>query len=233
MGIDEDLEGIDPIEVWEREARRIEGYAPELDDAAWEEPSRCAGWSRRDVVAHLAATEEYHRACLDGRVGALLADLAAQGADSVAAFNAIGIAGFAGTPVLDVLATFAREDAETRSRFRERGDGEVDSSVGAYPARWQAFHLAAEVATHADDLSVPVPPDEQAERTAWRRRFSRFALLEAERDLEIELGPTGTKVTGPDGFDVELDDEDFVEAVAGRGAGRVPDDVAARLSTVP
>jgi hypothetical protein len=27
----------------------------------------------------------------------------------------------------------------------------VDTSVGDYPCRWQAFHVAAELATHADD----------------------------------------------------------------------------------
>ena len=43
-----------------------------------------------------------------------------------------------------------------REAFRARDGGNVDSSVGDYPARWQAFHLAFELATHADDVEVPV-----------------------------------------------------------------------------
>src|SRR5208283_5425490 len=42
--------------------------------------------------------------------------------------------------------------------------------------RWQAVHVAAELATHADDIGVPVTHDERTERTAWRARYSRFAL---------------------------------------------------------
>ena len=32
----------------------------------------------------------------------------------------------------------------------------MDSSIGDYPGRWQAFHVAAELASHADDVGVPV-----------------------------------------------------------------------------
>ncbi len=72
-----------------------------------------------------------------------------------------------------VLARWRADGADNRRRFRKRGDV-VDTSIGDYPCRWQAVHVAAELATHADDIGVPVTPGEHAERAAWRARYSRF-----------------------------------------------------------
>jgi hypothetical protein len=110
----------------------------------------------------------------------------------------------------------------------------VDTSVGDYPSRWQAFHVAAELATHADDISVPVTHDEQQERTAWRARYSRFALAEAKPQLEITHAGARTTVTGgPD--TVELGDDELVEAVMGRldQASRLSATHRALLSMMP
>ena len=161
MAIDDELQGLDPVDLMGAEAARIEAHVAALRPADWLRPSRCEGWTVRDVVAHLAASETYHRACLDGEVSALFEGMAADGIDSVDAFNAAGIARFAGVADDEVLRQFVADDADTRRRFRERGDGEVDTSVGLYPARWQAFHLAGELATHADDIFVTVPAGTQ------------------------------------------------------------------------
>jgi hypothetical protein len=166
-------------------------------------------------------------------VAALFEGMAADGIDSVDAFNAIGIAGFAGVADDAVLRQFVADDADTRRRFRERGDGEVDTSVGLYPARWQAFHLAGELATHADDIFVTVPAEDAADRRDWRARFSRFALREAKPDLVLDIDQASTRVRG-DGIDIELGDDDLVAAVAARGASQhLTHDVCAALSTTP
>ena len=215
------------------EAGRIEQHVAALPDAEWLLPSRCAGWSVRNVVAHLAASEAYHCACLDGRVGALFQEMEANGVTSVDGFNAAGIARFDGVADAEVLRQFVADDEDTRRRFRERGDGDVDTSVGLYPARWQAFHLAGELATHADDIFVTVPAEEVAARRDWRTRFSRFSLREARPDLVLEVEHGRTRVRG-EGIDVELDDDGLVAAVSGRGAAqRVPPGVCAVLSTMP
>jgi hypothetical protein len=65
------------------------------------------------------------------------------------------------------------------------------------------------------DIGVPVTHDEHGERTAWRARYSRFALAEVKPQLEIRHAGTRTTVTdGPDS--VELDDDELIEAVMGR-----------------
>jgi uncharacterized protein (TIGR03083 family) len=98
VAIDAELQGLDPVDLMGAEAARIEAYVAALPSADWLRPSRCEGWTVRDVVAHLAASEAYHRARLDGEVRAFFEGTAANGVDSVDAFNAVGIAGFAGVP---------------------------------------------------------------------------------------------------------------------------------------
>ena len=124
--------------------------------------------------------------------------------------------------------------AQTRKGYRERDGGDIDSSVGAYPARWQAFHLAFELATHADDVGVPVTAQEAAGRTAWQAQFGRFALKELNADLEIKAGNGTTQVRG-DGIDVEVPDAVFVQAVAARldDDGPLDADQRALLSATP
>jgi uncharacterized protein (TIGR03083 family) len=222
------LDGLDACDVWDAEAQRLVAHLASLpdDDPTWHAQSRCADWTVRDVLAHLVGEQSYFAACLSGTVSDLMAEMGSRGATDLTSFNAIGIADQDGKPPSQLLAEWRAADATARAGFADRGDGTVDTSVGEYPARWQAFHLASEVATHADDVFVPDP--HTADRLAWRVPFSRFGLLESKPDLQVEPADGGTRVTG-DGIDAVLDDETFVEAVA----GRVDDPALAALSTSP
>lgn len=233
MPLDDELAGLDPVDLMDREAARIEAHLERLPAAEWLRPSRCAGWTVRDVVAHLAASERYHHACLDGQVTALMREMADRGATDIATFNAMGIAEAVDIPDAELARRWSRANAHTRQGFRARGDGEVDTSIGSYPSRWQAFHVAGELATHADDMFVPVRAGDRAARLDWRARFSRFALAESKADLNIEAAGGRTRVVGG-GREVELDDDLFVEAVAGRAHESLLDAAErALLSTMP
>lgn len=215
MTDDAGLATLNPFDLLDREAARIDAYFSELPEAEWSRASRCEGWSTRDVLAHLASSEDYNAACLDGAVQAFLKDLGARGATDLDSANAIGIAELADRTPQELLVEWRGANAETRRRLRERGDGLIDTSVGDYPCRWQAFHLASELGTHADDVFVPVTPEEHEERRAWRARFSRFALAEAKPELVIDVEAGRTRVRGQ-GIEVEVNDEELVEGVAGR-----------------
>ena len=168
------------------------------------------------MLGHLAATEDYHRACLEGRVQEFIAEEGKRGATDLDSFNALGVADFAGRPAKDALAEWAASNAESRRRFRQWGDGAVDTSVGDYPCRWQAFHLASELAIHADDIGLPETAGEREGRRDWRSRFSRFALTEAKPDMIVSVEAAGrTRVRGQ-GVDAVVDDEELIEGVAGR-----------------
>ncbi len=215
MTDDRELTGLDPFALLDNEAGRLDAFLSGLGKAGWQRASRCAGWTVRDVLGHLAAGEDYHRACLDGTVAAFLVGFAERGGTDLDSVNALGVADYAALSPAEVLARWRAASADNRRWFRERGDGLVDTSIGDYPCRWQAIHVAAELATHADDIGVPVTPGEHGQRTAWRARYSRFALAEAKPQLEIRHADAHTTVIDGSSI-VELDDDELIEAVMGR-----------------
>jgi uncharacterized protein (TIGR03083 family) len=54
VAIDAELRELDPVDLMGAEAARIEAHVAALPAADWLRPSRCEGWTVRDVVAHLA-----------------------------------------------------------------------------------------------------------------------------------------------------------------------------------
>jgi hypothetical protein len=107
--------------------------------------------------------------------------------------------------------------------------------VGAYPHRWQAFPVAGELATHADDMFVAADAEIGAERRRWRAHFSRFALAEEKPDLVITIDRGGrTRIRGR-GVHLDIDDEELIEGVAGRlgESSRLEAEARAVLSTMP
>jgi uncharacterized protein (TIGR03083 family) len=215
MTDDRELGGLDPFALLDNEAGCLDVFLSGLGESGWKRASRCAGWTVRDVLGHLAAGEDYHRACLDGTVAAFLAGFAERGGTDLDSVNALGVADYAALSPGEGLARWRAASADNRRRFRERGDGFVDTSIGDYPCRWQAFHVAAELATHADDIGVPVTSGEHRQRTAWRVRYSRFALAEAKPQLEIrDVGARTAVTTGS--TTVELNDDELIDAVMGR-----------------
>jgi uncharacterized protein (TIGR03083 family) len=235
MTDDRDLAGLDPYERFDAEAARLHRFFTTIDGAVWDRPSRCAGWSVRDVLAHLRADEDYFQACLDGGVREWIAGLGARGATDLESMNALGVSTYAGRALPELIAEWHDLDADTRRRFRERDGGDVDTSVGAYPARWQAFHLAQELATHADDIGVPVDAGEEPARTRWSAAVSRFALKEHDDAIEAEPAGDDTTRVVARGHEVLLADRDFVEAVASRLPDDFPldPDVRAALAVTP
>ena len=213
---DTELRDLDPYAAFDREAHHIEAAMKALPEDDWQKPSRAEGWSVRDVLAHLMATEEYHRACLDGTVKQLMARMGERGATDLASANEIGIRDQDGKSNQQLLDEWSGSNARTRAGFRERGDGTVDSSIGDYPARWQTFHLAVELAVHAGDMHLPVTPEHAAERARWMPPFARFALKESKPDVEVAaVGDGRTRVRKGD-IEVEVDDHELVEGVASR-----------------
>jgi len=234
MTDDRDLHGLDPYDLMDGEAARLDAYFSGLDDATWSKPSRCAGWSVRDVLAHLLASEEYNHASLEGTVADLLAAWGEKGATDLESANELGIRGLDDRGTDQLIADWRVANAQTRAKLRERDGDNIDTSVGPYPARWQAFHLAFELAVHADDVAVPVAPAEADGRVAWEAAFGRFALKELDKGLQLDAADGTTHVKG-DGIDTDLPDALFVDAVSARVEPDSPLDAEQRklLSATP
>jgi uncharacterized protein (TIGR03083 family) len=231
---DADLAGLDPYDLMEREDARIFAFYSALDTDGWRAPSRCEGWTARDVLAHLRTGEDYHRACLEGSVQEMIAELVARGATDLATMNESAIRDLDGLTNEQLLAAWRERSAANRAGFRARDGGTVDTSVGDYPARRQAFHIAFELATHADDVGVPLPPEEEAARADWLARFAGSALRELKPETEIERGAGRVHVRAA-AVDVDLAEDDFVLAVQARlpDGSAIDDETAAALSATP
>jgi uncharacterized protein (TIGR03083 family) len=212
---DTELRRFDPFDLLDREAVRLDEFFSTRTDADWSRPTRCTAWSVRDVLAHVLAAESYHHACLDGTVADFERHVVAQGGTDLERANDIGIAELSDRAPAQLLVEWRAANTETRRGFRERDDGTVDTSVGEYPCRWQAFHVASELATHADDVGVSVTPRERSDRLEWRAAISRFALAEDKPEVTVTFEAGRTRVRG-DGIEVEVDDEEVVEGVAAR-----------------
>jgi uncharacterized protein (TIGR03083 family) len=210
-----ELTGLDPYDIQEREAARLERFFASLPEDGWARPTRCEGWTVRDMLAHLASVEDYHRACLDDTLDAFLKRGLEAGATDLAGFNEWGIRAYDGRAPTDILAEWVEKRGEDVARMRGRDGGTMTTMVADYPVRLQAFHTATELATHADDAGVPVAPAEASARTDWRARFNRFAVAEDGRDVEILPVEGHNRVRRGD-VEAELTDAELVEAVAGR-----------------
>ncbi|GAA2871011.1 hypothetical protein GCM10010517_31320 [Streptosporangium fragile] len=210
------LAGLDPFDIFDVEAARLERYFAGLDAEGWNRPSRASGWSVRDVLAHLAGEELYNHACLDGDVGRFSAMLKQEGIDGFNAFNEWCVRRRRDLPVEEVLEEWRRENGETRGRMRALGrDAPLQTSVGPYPVGLQTFHYASEYATHADDVGAPVGEDEIDERAWWRARVGAFALREQGSQVEIALTADGVWVYAF-GTSTQLSEPAFVEATVAR-----------------
>jgi hypothetical protein len=84
---DSELRDLDPFDILDAEAYRLEGFFATLDGDDWLRPTRCAGWRRREMLAHLAASEQYNQATIDDTVPQLLKQAEASGATDLNAFN--------------------------------------------------------------------------------------------------------------------------------------------------
>jgi uncharacterized protein (TIGR03083 family) len=227
-----ELPGYDPFGIFDAEAARLDRFFGSLDGGAWLRPSRCAGWSIRDVLAHLAGEEAYNHACLNGDLGEFFAWLRREGVaeEGFGKFNDWCVRTRQHVPVSEVLAEWRVANTQTRQRMRRLGrGGMLQTSAGPYPAGLQAFHYSSELATHADDVGVPAGSAEEGPRTRWRAVFGAFALGEQGRPVTVELAGGTVRISGEDNG-AELSERDFVEATVGRLAGDTP--VPARLRAV-
>ncbi|MEU4403612.1 maleylpyruvate isomerase N-terminal domain-containing protein [Streptosporangium sp. NPDC023963] len=211
------LAGLDPFDLFDAEAERLDRYFPGLDAEGWDRPSRAAGWSVRDVLGHLAGEELYNHACLDDDIDGFTAMLRREGVDGgFDGFNEWCVRNRRGVPVEEVLQEWRRENGDTRERMRALGhDAPLPTFAGPYPAGLQAFHYASEYATHADDVGAPVTEDEAEERSWWRARVGAFVLAEQDSKAEVELTADGVRVHAYGASEL-LPAPVFVEATVGR-----------------
>ncbi len=207
----------DPVELMDVEAARLDAFFASMPDAGWSVATACADWNAKDLLGHLAASEEYNHACMDDEVAALLERYGARGVTDMNSFNALGVTDRADRSPAEVLAEWRSSNGRTRAWLRAHRGQEMPTLVGPYPVDWQSWHLANELAIHADDLGVPVSPAEKDARTAWLARFARFAVSERDKPVTIEPAGEGYRIAAG-GTEGTVSADDLVAGVNGRAA---------------
>jgi uncharacterized protein (TIGR03083 family) len=211
MGLDD----LDPFALLDAEAERLDRHFTGLDDAAWMRASRCAGWTVRDVLAHLAGQEAYNHACLDDDLESLSERMLSEDISSVAEFNDWTVRTRRGRPVAEILEEWRTKNGETRRRMRSLGrDATLPTMSGSYPVGLQVFLYASEYATHADDVGVP--DSTSPGRVRWRARVGRFALSERAAPVAVDQDGDGDYTVRTAGAEARLTPSEFVAATVGR-----------------
>lgn len=193
----------DVLEPVARQRRRLAAVVSSFTDEQWARPSRCAGWSNRDVIAHLDTTNGFWvfsiASGLRGEPSRLLLgfDPAATPAQLVAASDGVPTGQvleqfLASTDaLLDVLTSL---DDAGWSTLAETPAGHLSVSAVAHHALWDSW-------VHERDILLPLgdTPDEEADEIAASIRY--VAALSPAMVLNrgaAQRGAFAIHVTDPD-----------------------------------
>ena len=151
MSATEHRTDVDPavVALIEQQAE-LSAVLARLDDGDWESPSRCDGCSVRDVVLHLAQTNELAIGSLDGSFAA--------------------VAGRFGCG--------SRQDSTIDEAVAHMVESERGTSSGAIHERWKSGVAALQQAFESCDLSrrVPWATGELSARTMATTRLADTAI---------------------------------------------------------
>jgi uncharacterized protein (TIGR03083 family) len=200
-----------------RQRQRLAEVLASFTDEQWSQPSRCNGWSNRDVIVHLESTNGFWAfsiaAGLRGEPTTFLAtfDPVASPAQLVAASDLTTtdvLARFQAstTSLLDVLGSLTDDDW---SAVAEAPPGHVAISAVAHHALWDSW-------VHERDVLLPLgiaPREEADEVAACLRYVAALAPALAVSRGAVDTGTLGVSATRPDvAFVVEIGDHVHVRA---------------------
>ena len=78
-----EMAGLDPFDLLDDETLRVDRFYSALVGDQWLAPTRCSDWNRLQLLAHLAAIEDYTRAGLAERVTDLMTAAPSTGMDEL------------------------------------------------------------------------------------------------------------------------------------------------------
>lgn len=173
-----------------------------LDDEGWMSPSACPGWSVRDVLLHLAQTNDVAIASVEGRWNEVTAMWAGVDAADVDAFAGAAVAGN-DLPAAEVHAWWARSAGAMLAAFEECDPtSRVRWVAGDLAARTLCTTRLSETWIHATDIGVGLGVDLAPTDRLWHvarlvHRTLPYAFARAGRDAPGQVRFVLTSPTDP------------------------------------
>jgi len=159
-----------------RQRRRLEARLAGLDEATWSAPTRCAGWTVQDVVAHLTDVNAFWhasvRAGLSGTPTRILA-----GFDPAATPEFLA-AQMRDLPPGEVFARFQASNDAFLGALAELDDRgwvmPAEAPPGHIPIRLLAHHALWDAWIHERDIELPLgsTPPSEADEVASSLRYA-------------------------------------------------------------
>jgi uncharacterized protein (TIGR03084 family) len=213
------------------------GLIADLEEGAWQLPSRCPAWTVADVVLHMAQTDEMALASLEDRFGEAALAFAGTGGTPEDAAAVAGNLGPSATIDDSAAWAVARERGEPGAVVAERwrtADAAVrDAFAADDPHRrvpWVSGQLSAlslattrlaECWIHTGDVAEALGTSQRpanrlrfVARLAWRTL--PYAFMREGQELS---GPVAFHLRGPGGeaWDFDPDDGEAATVVTGDG----------------
>lgn len=200
-----------------RQRRRLAAALTRFDDAQWSHPSRCAGWSSRDVIVHLDSTNSFWAFSIasgvSGKPTTFLKtfDPVASPAQLVAATD---------LPAAEVLSRFEASNEALIDALERLADDEWDALAEAPPGHISisalAHHALWDSWVHERDILLPLglPVAIEADEVAACLRYGvALGPALARTRGEARTGMLALRTTAPHvAVVVEIDDTIAVRA---------------------
>ena len=201
----------DQREPFTRQRRRMMTMLAALSDEQWTVPTRCDGWTAREVVAHLVTVNGFWRssilAGLDGSPSRVLAgfDPAATPPMLVDWMSALG-----SSEVLDQFNTSSHALLDIIEALRDDEWATVaETPAGHVPIRLLVQHALWDAWVHERDISLPLEIASRVEHDEVTSCLRYAAAISPTLGLGLGQTPTTTlavEATDPDvRFVIEVD----------------------------
>jgi uncharacterized protein (TIGR03083 family) len=221
-----------------RQRRRLAAALASFGEEEWAHPSRCEGWSSRDVVVHLDSTNTFWAHSIGS-------GLRGEPTELLATFDPVA------TPAQIVAAAHGASTSEVLDRFVATTDSLVDVMTAVGGDGWSAVaeappghlrigavahHALWDSWVHERDILLPLglAPDEEPDEIALGLRY--VAALGPALAVNHGLAGAGTvavDVTGPElCFVVDIGDRVAVRAGSARADLRLTGDAVDLLEAL-
>lgn len=218
-----------------RQRRRFADVLAGLDDEQWLAPSRCDGWTVRDVAAHLVTVNSFWESSITAGVAGDPTRMLV-GFDPAASPPQF-VAAMADLSAAQVMESFVSTNDSLIARLESLDDRQWESMAeappGHMPVRLVAQHALWDSWVHERDVAVPLglPLSVEADEVASCLRYAAAFGPVLATSADVDSGPRGdgqraglgVAATEPDvAFVVEVGDDGVVSLTAAAAPSAAP-----------